>query len=277
MDFDFTRRRRLSYLEIVKQSLLQISFFLVALLLLNACSHKGIYTKGYYARASGHKPAVVPPQRKRDADYHVVEKGETLYSIAWQNGYDHRQLAGWNGIKPPYTIFPLQRIRIKPRAMVTSPRQSSSRTKSKKAYIAPNKPATNLTKKPTWTKKPAWYWPAQGPLLSTFSHNDAGRKGVDISGRLGQPVQAAADGKVVYSGSGLRGYGNLIIVKHNEEFFSAYAHNNKNLVKENQSVKARQRIADMGRSGTDRVKLHFEIRRDGKPVNPLSYLPKHQK
>ena len=130
---------------------------------------------------------------------------------------------------------------------------------------------------PSGASQSRWSWPAKGRLLSTFSHNDAGRKGVDISGRLGQPVQAAAAGKVVYSGNGLRGYGNLIIVKHNEEFFSAYAHNKKNLVKENQIVKARQKIADMGKSGTNKVKLHFEIRRDGKPVNPLSYLPKHRK
>ncbi len=261
-------------MEVVKPSQLTISLVLVALLLLSGCSQTGIYTKNYFhpwKRASGSVPS--PSGAHRDADYYVVQKGETLYSIAWQHGYDTRQLASWNGIKPPYTIFPLQKIRLTPPPQVVQ-RSNPAPIRRNRSYrpapVTPTLPSQNQD-----NEKLVWYWPSSGRLLTTFSHTDAGRKGIDIGGRLGQPVRAAAAGKVVYSGNGLRGYGNLIIVKHNEEYFSAYAHNKKNLVKENQTVKARQQIADMGKSGTKTVQLHFEIRRDGKPVNPLRYLPKH--
>jgi lipoprotein NlpD len=115
----------------------------------------------------------------------------------------------------------------------------------------------------------AWIWPASGKVLRGFSDNN---KGVDIGGRMGQPVLAAGDGKVVYSGNGLRGYGKLIIIKHNKTYLSAYAHNSQLLVKEGQSVKKGQKIAEMGNSDADQVKLHFEIRRFGKPVDPMQYL-----
>lgn len=117
-----------------------------------------------------------------------------------------------------------------------------------------------------------WAWPTDGKLLNRYSESDS--KGLDFAGARGDPVRAAADGRVVYQGSGLRGYGQLIIVKHNDEFLSAYAHNDRIHVKEGESVKRGQKIADMGSSGTDRTKLHFEIRRHGAPVDPLSYLPK---
>jgi lipoprotein NlpD len=117
-----------------------------------------------------------------------------------------------------------------------------------------------------------WRWPARGKVVTSFSAS--GRKGIDIEGRFGQTVMAAAGGRVVYSGSGLIGYGQLIIVKHNKRYLSAYAHNNKLLVKEGDAVKGGQRIAEMGRSGPNRALLHFEIRRDGKPIDPLRYLPK---
>ena len=255
----------------MKRTVLNIVLFLAALLLLEACSHQGIYTKGYFRRGT---TATAPTPEPTTGDYYVVQKGETLYSIAWVHGYDHRQIAYWNNIKPPYTIFPQQRIRVTPPPATIE--RVPSPTKHKKTY---KKTTTDIPYKAKSypSGKVRWHWPTKGRILSTFSHNDAGRKGVDIGGRIGQAVRAAADGKVVYSGNGLRGYGNLIIVKHNEEYFSAYAHNNKNLVKENQIVKANQKIADMGNSGTNQVMLHFEIRRDGKPVNPLSYLPKYRK
>jgi lipoprotein NlpD len=117
-----------------------------------------------------------------------------------------------------------------------------------------------------------WHWPARGRVVRRFG--SAGSNGIDIAGRPGQPVRAASAGRVVYSGGGLRGYGELIIVKHNKRYLSAYAHNEEALVKEGDIVAGGQRIATIGRTGTDRVKLHFEIRRDGKPVNPLRYLPK---
>jgi lipoprotein NlpD len=119
----------------------------------------------------------------------------------------------------------------------------------------------------------AWRWPAAGPLLRTFAANDPLRQGVDIAGNGGDPVYAAADGEVVYSGSGLVGYGELIIIKHSEQYLSAYGHNRKRLVSEGQRVRAGQQIAEMGRTGTDREKLHFEIRRGGRPVNPAEHLP----
>ena len=116
-----------------------------------------------------------------------------------------------------------------------------------------------------------WIWPASGKMIGTFS--EAGNKGVDIAGKAGDPVVASAEGKVVYSGEGLRGYGKLVIIKHNPTYLSAYAHNQTILVKEGQSVSKGQKIAEMGSSGTDKVKLHFEVRRQGKPVDPLKYLP----
>jgi lipoprotein NlpD len=117
-----------------------------------------------------------------------------------------------------------------------------------------------------------WRWPAKGKVVTSFSRS--GGKGIDIAGKFGQVIVAASDGSVVYSGSGLIGYGQLIIVKHNKRYLSAYAHNNKILVKEGDTVKGGQRIAEMGRSGSNRAMLHFEIRRDGKPTNPVRYLPK---
>ena len=121
---------------------------------------------------------------------------------------------------------------------------------------------------------PQWRWPTRGIILSSFQGNDGFNKGIDLGGKLGEPVLAAAAGQVVYAGSGLRGYGKLLIIKHNETFLSAYAHNERLRVKEGDLVKVGQVIADMGSSGTDRVKLHFEIRRDGTPVDPLKYLPR---
>ncbi|MFO1389162.1 peptidoglycan DD-metalloendopeptidase family protein [Cellvibrio sp.] len=121
-----------------------------------------------------------------------------------------------------------------------------------------------------------WQWPSSGKLLAQFQGETGQNKGIDLGGKLGEPVLAAASGRVVYAGSGLSGYGNLLIIKHNETFLSAYAHNEEISVKEGDFVKAGQKVADMGSSGTDRVKLHFEIRSDGSPVDPLRYLPKRQ-
>jgi len=120
----------------------------------------------------------------------------------------------------------------------------------------------------------SWKWPTGGPVIETFSTSGQVNKGIDLAGRKGEPVYAAADGKVVFSGPGLVGYGNLIIIKHNSSYLSAYGHNSRLLVKEGQFAKAGQKIAEIGSTGTNRDKLHFEIRRNGKPVNPLQYLPK---
>lgn len=150
----------------------------------------------------------------------------------------------------------------------STPPQTSSRSENRT-------PASSSTPpQPMAAGTPQWQWPSQGKLIAGFQGQTGLNKGIDIAGNLGQPVLAAASGQVVYAGTGLRGYGKLLIIKHNDTFLSAYAHNNKLLVNEGDWVKAGQRIADMGSSGTDRVKLHFEIRRGGSPVDPMKYLPR---
>ncbi|MDH3948951.1 MAG: peptidoglycan DD-metalloendopeptidase family protein, partial [Gammaproteobacteria bacterium] len=169
-----------------------------------------------------------------------------------------------------YTIYPGQKLRVRPPNSQGAAKSSSNSTAKKST----SRQTTTSRKVTTSARSPKWRWPTQGQVISRFVVGDPTRQGIDISGKRGQPIIAAASGKVVYSGNGLRGYGNLVIIQHNETYFSAYAHNQKVLVKEKDKVKSGQRIADMGNSGTDRVMLHFEIRRNGKPSNPLKYLPK---
>lgn len=243
----------------------------------------------------------------RNPSYHTVRHGETLYSVAFLYGYEVSEVAAWNGLKPPYTIYKGQRLRLrppaqaaapkppphsqpKPRSQASAPKVSASQPKTR--AVAPSQPKTTAVPAPVMRKSapvvatvrppaamPAndrlsWTWPARGPLLRTYDASGEGRKGINIGGDSGQPVLAAAGGKVVYSGSGLGGYGRLIIIKHNKEFLSAYAHNRKLIANEGQWVEKGQEIALMGNSGTDRVQLHFEIRKHGKPVDPLKYLPR---
>jgi lipoprotein NlpD len=225
------------------------------------------------------------PGKTSHAHSHTVRKGDTLFSIAFQHGKDYRSVARWNGIKRPYTIYIGQKLRLTPPKKTSKAKKptkkpaktAKSTNKTSKTVKKPKNTAKKTTRptKKTVSRGPvAWRWPSRGKIIQTYLKKDPTRKGIEIAGRQGQPVVAAADGKIVYSGSGLRGYGRLIIVKHNERFLSAYAHNRKLLVKEGSQVKQGQRIAEMGQSGTDKVKLHFEIRRDGKPVDPQRYLPK---
>ena len=206
-------------------------------------------------------------------DYHVVRKGDTLYSIAWQSGNDYRKVAAWNNIRWPYRIHPGQRITLKPGYSYKSKSKSTSKKPAKQSAKTPAKHKRKTVKKQN-SVPVNWAWPTRGKIIGYFSAKEPGKNGVDIAGRVGQSIKAAANGRVVYSGSGLRGYGNLIIIKHNETFFSAYAHNRNIFVKENQKVKLGQKIADMGNTGANKVMLHFEIRRNGRPINPLRYLPK---
>ena len=201
----------------------------------------------------------------------VVQQGDTLYSISRRSGASVDDLVRWNGLKPPYTIYPGQRL-----ALGQAGARSTAATKAAPARtVTPAKPAATAPAVAAPASSGfAWRWPAQGVLLATYVAGDNTRQGIDIGGSSGQPVVAAGDGVVVYSGAGLVGYGELIIVKHNEQWLSAYGHNRVRLVAEGQKVKAGQQIAEMGRSGTDREKLHFEIRYNGKPVDPLLYLPK---
>lgn len=239
--------------------------------------------------------------------YHTVQRGETLYQIAFRYGWDWKALASNNNLRAPYTIYPGQRISLGRRAASRAPVVASSPTVSTPAASSTSStprstavrstPATTSTPRsgntastagataaPSATRSAGssstpvsasgWSWPARGQLLARFQSNGSLNKGIDIAGQLGEPVKAAADGAVVYAGRGLIGYGDMIIIKHNETYLSAYAHNSRLLVEEGDQVKVGQVIAEMGSSGTDRVKLHFEIRRKGQPVDPLAYLPR---
>lgn len=219
--------------------------------------------------------------------HYVVKRGDTLYSIAFRFGWDWKALAARNGIQAPYLIVPGQVIHFSgaARAPVVTSKPATQTTKQPvavtqkqpKQAAKPVRPVTKSTAQKTpvaAANRGEWLWPANGTLVGVYSSNTSLNKGIDIAGELGQPVVATADGSVVYAGSGLRGYGELIIIKHNDTFISAYGHNRRLLVNEGQTVKAGQQIAEMGSTGADRVKVHFEIRRQGKPVDPLQYLPK---
>jgi len=225
---------------------------------------------------------VYRPETPVTQGVYIVQPGDTLYSIAWRYNREHRELAAANGIRPPYNIYPGEQIDLNKTAPQGHP----------PVHIPPNrttpKHTTRYKKTETHTKPiqekvanqrdnkvdMSWKWPADGPVIDTYSMTGQVNKGIDLAGRKGEPVYAAADGKVVYSGTGLIGYGNLIIIKHNDVYLSAYGYNSRLLLKEGDTAKAGQKIAEIGSTGTNRDKLHFEIRRYGKPVNPLKYLPK---
>ena len=203
----------------------------------------------------------------------VVQRGDTLYAIARRQGVAVADMARWNNLQPPYTIYPGQRLALGTRAGGATPVVVSGTSPAKTPPASKPAPTPRPVATPV-ASSVRWQWPVQGVMLSTYVEGNATRQGVDIGGTSGQAVNAAADGVVVYSGAGLVGYGELIIVKHNEQWLSAYGHNRKRLVNEGQAVKAGQQIAEMGRTGADRDMLHFEIRYNGKPVDPLHYLPK---
>ena len=213
------------------------------------------------------------------ARVHRVQRGETLYAIAWRYGTDYKRLARLNGISAPYTIYPGQKLKLVSgrKSGKSTPKKSGSakRSVSKKPSSGKSASSAKATSRSSKNKRTAgvkgWRWPARGKVIGRFGAS--GGSGIDISGRAGQSVLASASGRVVYSGSGLRGYGKLIIIKHNDRYLSAYAHNKKLHAKEGDIVETGQRIAQMGQTGAKRTKLHFEIRLDGKPVDPLKYLP----
>lgn len=214
--------------------------------------------------------------------YHMVEPGETLYSIGWLYGQDYRELAEWNAISAPYAVRSGQRLRVIPGGAVVAVKPSAEKIASARAARPNPKVEKPLPKRPASSQVSSessahnvgisWQWPTQGRVLHYFSHSKL-NKGINIVAERGQPIHAAASGKVVYSGTGMVGMGKLIIINHSTQYLSAYAHNDANLVTEGQQVKQGELIARMGRSGVDRVMLHFEIRREGKPVDPMKFLP----
>ena len=218
---------------------------------------------------------------KKSTTFHVVEKGDTLFSIAWTYGWDYHKLASANSIPKPYIIYAGQKIDIsnrvatKPSTKVASVGKTSKRpAKKEKPATSPNKASQTAPTKTILNTKDGWNWPAKGRVIERFSTRKPKNKGIDIAGKKGESVNAAAAGTVVYAGKGLRGYGNLVIIKHDAKFLSAYAHTSRILVREKEKIKAGQIIAEIGSTGTDKVKLHFEIRRNGRPVDPLQFLPK---
>jgi lipoprotein NlpD len=223
------------------------------------------------------------PEIVQRAESVVVQKGDTLYSIAQKNGLNSIQIARWNALHSPYTLSTGQTLRLTPPGNRVAISKAATVEKSVPAVVVATPPVdtstTRAVVKPVDAGRSArlpavsgWNWPVKGPLLKTFKSDDTSRKGIAISGKSGQTVSAAAAGKVVYSGNGLISYGNLIIIKHDDNFLSAYAHNQALLVTEGDDVKSDQPIARMGQEN-GRAQLHFEIRKNGKPVNPLQYLP----
>lgn len=220
-------------------------------------------------------------ESKKATGFHIVEKGDTLFSIAWTYGWDYHELASTNSIAKPYTIYAGQKIDIANPPPYKKPSKVASVGKTSKPVRKQEKPATkpvatrqSTPKNKSLDSKKGWNWPAKGKVIDGFSTKNPQNKGIDIAGKKGESVNAAAAGTVVYAGKGLRGYGNLVIIKHDSKFLSAYAHTSRILVREKESIKAGQVIAEIGSTGTDRVKLHFEIRRNGRPVDPLQFLPR---
>ena len=226
---------------------------------------------------SGESERITRPLVRKD--YYKVVRGDTLYSIAWRYKLDYKKLAKWNAIRTPYVIYVGKKLRLIPPPEKSAQTISSAKNPGPYPKVKPSpvirKGEQIVKQSPTikqTTKITSWQWPAKGKLIS--SNTVSSRNGIDIKGKMGQTVKAAAAGNIVYSGKGLVGYGNLIIIKHNKAYLSAYAHNSRLLVNEGTKVSAGQPIAEMGNSATNMVKLHFEIRKDGKSVDPLKYLPK---
>jgi lipoprotein NlpD len=224
--------------------------------------------------------------------YYSVRPGDTLIRISLDTGQNWRDIARWNNIENPNLIEVGQVLRVippvgtevavarpvaPPASVPASPVPTPSASAPRGTVTAPvasiPPPAPQVTPAPAGEDDVPWSWPTSGGATVLAGFDEQRNKGLDIAGKVGDPVLAAADGRVVYAGAGLRGYGNLIILKHNNTFLSAYAHNQSLLVKEDQTVRKGQKIAEMGSSDADRVKLHFEIRRQGKPVDPARYLP----
>ncbi|MBV8621151.1 MAG: peptidoglycan DD-metalloendopeptidase family protein [Curvibacter sp.] len=246
------------------------------------------------ATTTGATGADKPPPGIENAGkpgYYTVKPGDTLIRIGLESGQNWRDLVRWNNLDNPNLIEVGQVLRVVPPGAVVAdsgavarpvgsaavaPVATNGGKQTTPAPAAAGAAATTPASTPAASAAgtdddPGFMWPSTGTVIGSF--DESKNKGVDLAGKAGDPVLAAADGRVVYAGAGLRGYGNLIILKHNNTYLTAYAHNQLLLVKEDQAVRKGQKIAEMGSSDTDRVKLHFEVRRQGKPVDPSRYLP----
>lgn len=310
---------------------MRVFLFLICAALLAGCESLGpapVHERTPPAKPAGpvQKPLAVVqkvPAAQSDPQHHIVQKGDTLFAIAFQNGLDYRDLAFWNNIADPGLIKTGQVLRLIPpadeagksRGVETAPLRQNALDKpipikepplltEPKGQLVPfadsawaamsampaarpvtvpakEMPAEQKAAHPSETMTPAqpgkeeeWLWPAAGALSGKFG--EGGGKGINITGERLSPIVAASSGKVVYSGAGLRGYGKMLIIKHEDEFLTAYAHNQTLLSKEGDWVKQGQKIAEMGDSDTTRVELHFEIRQFGKPMDPLRFLPERK-
>lgn len=233
----------------------------------------GVSVSGEFPERSSRRATPV----SADGQY-TVRRGDSLYSIAWRHGLDYRKVARWNDISPPYVIHPGDEIRLTPppqrRSAQTQPKQASeTQEQASKSGSASPEPSPAPEAAAPADDELRWQWPTSGRVTREFSNNRSGKRGIQLTGEAGQPVRAAAGGRVVYSGNGLRGYGNLIIIKHNSRYLTAYGYNRELLVDEGAQVEAGQRIALMGPGPDNGPALHFELRRDGKAVDPASVLP----
>jgi lipoprotein NlpD len=209
-------------------------------------------------------PNLTNSQNAGKPGYYTVKPGDTVMQISRNTNQNWRDIVKWNNLDNPNQVETGQVLRV-------APPEGIAAAPIKPPVVAT--PVAPVTPTPSATPDEdiAWMWPSSGSLISGY--DDVKSKGLKIAGKLGDPVYASADGRVVYAGSAVRGYGNLVILKHNETYLTAYAHNQTLLVKEDQTVRKGQRIADMGSSDSERVMLHFEVRRNGKPVDPAKYLP----
>lgn len=220
---------------------------------------------------------------------HRVSSGETLYSIAWEYDMDVKTLAAMNHLKKPYHLYPGHQLFLKQVSLIPSadlkpepeaPQKKTVQKNFAKVAVTWHRPTSSKNQRyrqtifsnPSLTSSKSWIWPSKGLIIKAYGRN--GNKGIDIAGSYGEPIMAAKAGKIVYSGSGLPGYGNLILINHGGNYLSAYAHNRRVLVHEGDWIKLGEKIAEMGSTGTNRVQLHFEVRRNGMPVNPMQYLPR---
>jgi lipoprotein NlpD len=241
---------------------------LVLVMLLGGCGAGGLAPVD---SRDGYGPA--PP------GFYRVRRGDTLSEIAERQRVGTRTLASWNGLQPPYTIYSGGLLRVKPPdGSVRTPKGgsrnvASSGSRSAKPVKTSARSSAAVAGADAASSGISWQWPLKGPVKQGFRAGDRTRSGIRIGGAVGAPVGSAADGTVVYSGSGLKGYGNLIIVKHNSRYLSAYGYNRQLLVREGDRVKRGQRLAEVGQAANGDSLLHFEIRRDGVAVDPLRFLP----